>query len=116
MTGGEIALRVLIEQGVRCGFGIPGALNAHLYDALPNVAGEFRHYLVRHELGGAWMADGYARASNDVGVAFTVQRKQRGSRLGVFANHARMMGHAVEAVTELGLKKAAFFFDHNDLF
>jgi thiamine pyrophosphate-dependent acetolactate synthase large subunit-like protein len=71
MTGGEIVLRCLLAQGVKLGFGIPGALNAHLYDALHRVP-EFRHILVRHELGGAWMADGYARASNDVGVAFTV--------------------------------------------
>lgn len=72
MTGGELVLRFLVRQGVRVGFGIPGALNAHLYDALPRLEGEFRHVLVRHELGGAWMADGYARASNEVGVAFTV--------------------------------------------
>jgi thiamine pyrophosphate-dependent acetolactate synthase large subunit-like protein len=72
MTGGEIVLRFLLSQGVNVGFGIPGALNAHLYDALHSLDGEFRHVLVRHELGGAWMADGYARARNDVGVAFTV--------------------------------------------
>lgn len=72
MTGGEIVLRVLREQGVDVGFGIPGALNAHLYDALHTAETGFRHVLVRHELGGAWMADGYARARNDVGVAFTV--------------------------------------------
>lgn len=71
MTGGEIVLRFLLEQGVNTGFGIPGALNAHLYDALHQQR-EFRHVLVRHELGGAWMADGFARAGNDVGVAFTV--------------------------------------------
>lgn len=72
MTGGEIVLRFLLEQGVKVGFGIPGALNAHLYDALHPLRGEFRHVLVRHELGGAWMADGFARARNEVGVAFTV--------------------------------------------
>lgn len=72
MTGGEMVLRVLREQGVSVGFGIPGALNAHLYDALHHAEPGFRHVLVRHELGGAWMADGFARASNDVGVAFTV--------------------------------------------
>ncbi|HEU4752357.1 MAG TPA: thiamine pyrophosphate-binding protein, partial [Armatimonadota bacterium] len=71
MTGGEIVLRCLMEQGLKLGFGIPGALNAHLYDALHRVPG-FRHILVRHELGGAWMADGCARVTNDVGVAFTV--------------------------------------------
>jgi acetolactate synthase-1/2/3 large subunit len=72
MTGGEIVLRFLLNQGVDVGFGIPGALNAHLYDALHRLEGPFRHILVRHELGGAWMADGFARARNDVGVAFTV--------------------------------------------
>lgn len=72
MTGGEMVLRMLLEQGVETGFGIPGALNAHLYDALHGMDGAFRHVLVRHELGGAWMADGFARARNDVGVAFTV--------------------------------------------
>lgn len=71
MTGGELVLRFLLGQGVDTGFGIPGALNAHLYDGLPRVP-EFRHVLVRHELGGAWMADGFARARNEVGVAFTV--------------------------------------------
>src|SRR5205823_8390587 len=72
MTGGEIVLRFLLAQEVRIGFGIPGALNAHLYDALHRLSGEFQHVLVRHELGGAWMADGFARAGNDVGVVFTV--------------------------------------------
>lgn len=72
MTGGEIVLRFLQRQGVNVGFGIPGALNAHLYDALHQSGEGFRHILVRHELGGGWMADGFARARNDVGVAFTV--------------------------------------------
>ena len=71
MTGGEIALRFLESQGMGTAFGIPGALNGHLYDALHRVPG-FRHVLVRHELGGAWMADGYARSSNREGVVFTV--------------------------------------------
>ncbi|MFN3649123.1 MAG: thiamine pyrophosphate-binding protein [Armatimonadota bacterium] len=71
MTGGELVLRFLASQGVEVAFGIPGALNAHLYDALRLVP-ELRHVLVRHELGGGWMADGYARARNEVGVAFTV--------------------------------------------
>ncbi len=75
MTGGDVVVRTLLQQGVGTAFGIPGALNAHLYDALlrPGPDGQLlRHILVRNELGGAWMADGWARASNDVGVAFTV--------------------------------------------
>ena len=72
MTGGELVIRCLLEQGVGTAFGIPGALNASLYDALPKFEGRFRHVLVRHELGGGWMADGYARAGGDVGCALVV--------------------------------------------
>ncbi len=72
MTGGELVVRTLLEQGVQTVFGIPGALNAHLYDALARCGGDLRHVLVRHELGAAWMADGYARASGEAGVALTV--------------------------------------------
>lgn len=72
MTCGEYLIRFLLSQDVRVGFGIPGALNAHLYEAMRALSGEFRHVLVRHELGGGWMADGFARARNDVGVVFTV--------------------------------------------
>src|SRR5439155_464880 len=60
MTGGELVVRCLTAQGVRHVFGIPGALNAGLYDALARQE-EIQHLLVRHELGAAWMADGRAR-------------------------------------------------------
>src|SRR5205085_7852195 len=72
VTGGEIVARTLIEQRVGTVFGIPGALNAHLYVGLRRHQGDLRHILVRHELGGAWLADGYARAGGDVGVLLTV--------------------------------------------
>jgi acetolactate synthase I/II/III large subunit len=71
MTGGELVVRCLAAQRVRHVFGIPGALNAGLYDALARQ-NEVEHILVRNELGGAWMADGYARASGEVGVCCTV--------------------------------------------
>src|SRR5437870_3577504 len=71
MTGGELVVRCLAAQGVRHVFGIPGALNAALYDALARQEA-IEHVLVRHELGAAWMADGYARASGEVGVCVTV--------------------------------------------
>jgi acetolactate synthase-1/2/3 large subunit len=62
----------LVAQGVRTLFGIPGALNAGLYDALREQQGVLRHILVRHECGAAFMADGYARAGGDVGVCVCV--------------------------------------------
>jgi acetolactate synthase-1/2/3 large subunit len=52
-------------------FGIPGAHNLDIYDALPSCPG-VRHYLARHEQGAAYMADGYARASGRIGVCLTV--------------------------------------------
>jgi acetolactate synthase-1/2/3 large subunit len=71
MTGGELIVRCLAAQRVRHVFGIPGALNAALYDALAQQDA-VEHVLVRHELGGAFMADGYARSSGEVGVCVTV--------------------------------------------
>jgi acetolactate synthase-1/2/3 large subunit len=71
VTGGELVVRCLAAQRVRHVFGIPGALNAGLYDALARQE-SIRHILVRHELGAAWMADGYARASGEIGVCVTV--------------------------------------------
>ena len=71
MTGGDLVVRCLAAQRVRHLFGIPGALNAALYDALARQDA-IEHLLVRHELGAAWMADGYARASGEVGVCVTV--------------------------------------------
>jgi acetolactate synthase-1/2/3 large subunit len=71
VTGGELVVRTLAAQRVRHVFGIPGALNAGLYDALARQSA-VDHVLVRHELGAAWMADGYARASGEVGVCVTV--------------------------------------------
>lgn len=72
MTGAEAIARGLAAQGVQVVFGIPGALNGALYDALRAHRETLRHILVRHECGGAFMADGYARASGDVGVCLCV--------------------------------------------
>ena len=73
MTGGEILIECLKAQGVRCIFGMPGTQNMHIYDALlRRGAGAIRHYLVRHEQAASCMADGFARATGEVGVALTV--------------------------------------------
>lgn len=66
MNGAHIAVQCLVEEGVKVMFGIPGGANLPFYDALPDFP--IRHVLVRHEQGGAHMADGYARAIGDVGV------------------------------------------------
>src|SRR6202011_2222788 len=56
-----------VREGVEVVFGYPGGAIMPAYDAMP--AYPIQHVLVRHEQGAAHMADGYARASGDVGVA-----------------------------------------------
>ena len=73
MRGGDLLVECLKAQGVRCIFGMPGTQNLQIYDSLlRRGAGAIDHYLVRHEYGATVMADGYARAGGDVGVALTV--------------------------------------------
>ncbi len=67
-TGSEIICESLIAEGVRDIFGYPGGAILPLYDTLPRYAKKLRHILTRHEQGAAFAAEGYARASGDVGV------------------------------------------------
>ena len=71
MTGAQILIECLKAQGVDCIVGMPGNQNIHLYDALLQADG-IDHFLIRNEQGATLMANGYARASGRVGVAFTV--------------------------------------------
>ncbi|HEY8477872.1 MAG TPA: thiamine pyrophosphate-binding protein, partial [Chloroflexota bacterium] len=68
LKGAHIVARALVEEGVRVAFGIPGGAIMPFYDVLPQYP--IRHILVRHESCAAHMADGYARASGQVGVCF----------------------------------------------
>jgi acetolactate synthase-1/2/3 large subunit len=72
MTGGDLLIECLKAQGVRCIFGMPGTQNIHIYDSLYRCGEGIQHVLFRNELAATLMADGYARASGDVGVALTV--------------------------------------------
>lgn len=72
MTGGEILIEALRQHGVKVIFGMPGGHLAHIYDALYKNQHAIRHILVRHEGGAAMMADGYARATGEVGVCLTI--------------------------------------------
>ncbi|HDZ89063.1 MAG: biosynthetic-type acetolactate synthase large subunit [Deltaproteobacteria bacterium] len=66
LTGAEILLRSLEEEGVDTIFGYPGGAVIDIYDRLVRTG--MNHYLVRHEQGAVHAADGYARASGKVGV------------------------------------------------
>ncbi|MGI5837561.1 MAG: biosynthetic-type acetolactate synthase large subunit [Chloroflexota bacterium] len=66
LNGARIVAQSLVEEGVKVLFGIPGGTITPFYDVLPEFP--LHHVLVRHEQGASHMADGYARASRDVGV------------------------------------------------
>ncbi|MFN8062367.1 MAG: biosynthetic-type acetolactate synthase large subunit [Vicinamibacterales bacterium] len=67
LTGAQILWESLVREGVRCVFGYPGGAILPAYDAMLDYP--IRHVLVRHEQGATHMADGYARATGEVGVA-----------------------------------------------
>ncbi len=68
LTGAEIVVECLKEQGVDTVFGYPGGTILNVYDALYKHSGEINHILTSHEQGAAHAADGYARATGKVGV------------------------------------------------
>ena len=70
LTGAEIVIECLKEQGVDTVFGYPGGAILNVYDALYKHSGEIRHILTSHEQGASHAADGYARATGKVGVCF----------------------------------------------
>ncbi len=68
LTGAEIVVECLKEQGVDTVFGYPGGTILNVYDALYKHSNEITHILTSHEQGAAHAADGYARATGKVGV------------------------------------------------
>jgi acetolactate synthase I/II/III large subunit len=68
MTGAEMVIQALRDQGVDTLFGYPGGAVLPIYDAL-FAADDIRHILVRHEQGAGHAAEGYARSTGKVGVA-----------------------------------------------
>ncbi len=68
LTGSEIVVECLKEQGVDTVFGYPGGCILNIYDALYKHSDEINHILTSHEQGASHAADGYARATGKVGV------------------------------------------------
>src|SRR2546426_11527859 len=68
LTGAEIVIRCLQEEGVEYVFGYPGGAVLNIYDELFKQD-KVKHVLVRHEQGAVHAADGYARSTDKVGVA-----------------------------------------------
>lgn len=68
LTGSQIIIECLKEQGVDTVFGYPGGTILNVYDELYKHSDEITHYLTSHEQGAAHAADGYARSTGKVGV------------------------------------------------
>lgn len=68
LSGSDIIVRTLIEQGCDVVFGYPGGQIINVYDSLYKYQDELKHVLTAHEQGAAHAADGYARATGKVGV------------------------------------------------
>ena len=69
-TVGQALVSALAARGVEVVFGIPGVHTVELYRGLPHSG--IRHVTARHEQGAGFMADGYARVTGKVGVAFVI--------------------------------------------
>lgn len=70
LSGSQAVLEALIHEGVETVFGYPGGAIMPIYDALYDYNEKLQHILVRHEQGGIHAAQGFARTSGKVGVAF----------------------------------------------
>lgn len=70
LTGAQIVLECLKEQGVDTIFGYPGGTILNIYDELYKQQDNFLHILTSHEQGASHAADGYARSTGKVGVCF----------------------------------------------
>jgi acetolactate synthase-1/2/3 large subunit len=68
MTGAQMVLQALKDQGVEHIFGYPGGAVLPIYDEIFKQSNSIRHFLVRHEQGAAHAAEGYARSTGKVGV------------------------------------------------
>ena len=71
LSGADILVRTLIEQGAETVFGYPGGQIINVYDSLYKYRDEINHVLTAHEQGAAHAADGYARTTGKVGVVIS---------------------------------------------
>ena len=75
VSGAEVVIRCLIEEGVKTIFGYPGGAIMPVYDALFDFEDQITHILTRHEQGAIHAAEGMARVSRQPGVVFATSNK-----------------------------------------
>src|SRR6059058_4608584 len=68
MSGADILVECLIREGVDTIFAYPGGASMHMHQALTKRESQIKTYLPRHEQGGVFAAEGYARATGKAGV------------------------------------------------
>ncbi len=72
MTGGRAVVETLLRENVDTAFGIPGVHTLEIYEALCDKQDQLKHIVSRHEGGGGFMSDGYARASGIPGINLVI--------------------------------------------
>ena len=72
LTGGEALAQQLVREGARQIFGVPGVQLDFAVDALARVSDQLKYWNTRHEQATSYMADGFARASGEIGVCMVV--------------------------------------------
>ena len=102
-TGADLVVDALRDAGVRVAFGLPGVHNMPLWDALG--ASDIRLVTVRHEQAAVYAADGYARATGQVGVALVTTGPGAANTLGAtgeaWASHSRVVVVATDVPATL---------------
>ena len=83
LTGSQIVIECLKEQGVDTVFGYPGGAILNIYDELYRHQDEIRHVLTSHEQGASHAADGYARSTGKVGVCMATSGPEQQTLLRV---------------------------------
>ena len=95
LSGGEMIVRALEDEGVEYIFGYPGGAALHIYDAIFK-ANSVPHILVRHEQAATHAADGYARATGKPGVVLVTSDHRYCHRLHGFDSHGGDFGAGAE--------------------
>ena len=117
ISGGEALARSLEAEGVTTIFGVPGTHNLAFYDALHEVS-QLRHITARHEQGAAFMADGYARASGQVGVCISTTGPAALNMLAplgtAFSDSSPVLSIASEIPSEFVGQEKGFFHECRD--
>ena len=89
MTAADVAVAILLREGVTQAFGVPGAAINPFYSAM-RAHGGIRHVLARHGEGAAHMAEGYTRAgAGNIGVCIGTSGPARGTSVSASAPQAR---------------------------